>query len=102
VYDFVRTIPAGKVTTYKDIASALGEGSPRSVGGALRINPFAPFVPCHRIIASNMFVGGFYGEWGLGDRTDSQGKKKVEMLAQEGVGFSKAGYILDMSVVWKG
>ena len=42
---------------------ALGQGSPRSVGGALRNNPFAPRIPCHRVIASSFFVGGFKGEW---------------------------------------
>ena len=45
VYDFVRTIPPGKVTTYKAIATALGEGSPRSVGGALRNNSVRAFRP---------------------------------------------------------
>ncbi|KIM78002.1 hypothetical protein PILCRDRAFT_76122 [Piloderma croceum F 1598] len=102
VYDYVRTIPCGTVTTYKDIAIALKEGSPRSVGGALRNNPFAPFVPCHRIVASNFFVGGFYGEWGVGADTDSQGRRKMEMLAKEGVGFTKGGYLKDREVVWRG
>ncbi len=59
----VRTIPAGRVSTYKDVCAALGQGSPRSVGGALRNNPFAPRIPCHRVIASSFFVGGFKGEW---------------------------------------
>ncbi len=63
VYDLVRTIPAGRVSTYKDVCVALGQGSPRSVGGALRNNPFAPCIPCHRVIASSFFVGGFKGEW---------------------------------------
>jgi methylated-DNA-[protein]-cysteine S-methyltransferase len=102
VYDYVRTIPCGKVTTYKDIATALNEGSPRSVGGALRNNPFAPFVPCHRIVASNLFVGGFCGEWGVGGETDSHGRRKVEMLAKEGVAFTKDGYLRDREVVWRG
>jgi methylated-DNA-[protein]-cysteine S-methyltransferase len=91
------------VTTYKDISVALGEGSPRSVGGALRNNPFAPFVPCHRIVASNFFVGGFYGEWGVGGETDSQGKRKMKMLAREGVTFTKDGFVQDpQQAVWRG
>ncbi|KAF8075801.1 6-O-methylguanine DNA methyltransferase [Lyophyllum atratum] len=57
VYDFTYTIPSGRVTTYKDVCIAVG-GSPRSVGSALRNNPFAPYIPCHRVIASNFFVGG--------------------------------------------
>ncbi|KAF8415326.1 DNA binding methylated-DNA--cysteine S-methyltransferase, partial [Boletus edulis BED1] len=51
---FARTIPCGRVTTYGGFCLALGMGSPRSVGSALRHNPFAPFVPCHRVIASNL------------------------------------------------
>jgi methylated-DNA-[protein]-cysteine S-methyltransferase len=103
VYDYVRTIPCGKVTTYQGVALALRQGSPRSVGGALRNNPFAPFVPCHRIVASNFFVGGFFGEWGVGGETDSQGKRKIEMLAKEGVEFTKDGYVVDQQqVVWRG
>ena len=98
VYDYARTIPCGKVTTYKDIATALNEGSPRSIGNALRNNPFAPFVPCHRIVASNLFVGGFVGEWGIGAK---QPMRKMEMLAKEGVGFTKEGYLRDREVVWR-
>lgn len=108
VYDFVRTIPCGKVTTYKDIATALGEGSPRSVGGALRNNPFAPFVPCHRIVASNLFIGGFYGEWGVEGKSkknagsEPQGLRKMRMLGKEGVEFTKDGYLVDKSTIWRG
>ncbi|KAF8121405.1 6-O-methylguanine DNA methyltransferase [Boletus edulis] len=59
---FARTIPCGRVTTYGVFCLALGMGSPRSVGSALRHNPFAPFVPCHRVIGSNLYIGGFFGE----------------------------------------
>jgi O-6-methylguanine DNA methyltransferase len=51
VYTLLKQIPEGKVTTYAAIARAL-DSSPRAVGGALRVNPFAPEVPCHRCIAS--------------------------------------------------
>jgi len=105
IYDYARTIPCGKVTTYKDIATALNEGSPRSVGNALKNNPFAPFVPCHRIVASSLFVGGFFGEWGVGEgkrkEGDSHVRRKMEMLAREGVGFTKDGYLSDREVVWR-
>ncbi|KIK38323.1 hypothetical protein CY34DRAFT_809449 [Suillus luteus UH-Slu-Lm8-n1] len=109
VYDFTRTIPCGRVTTYKDICVALGQGSPRSVGSALRNNPFAPFVPCHRIIASNLYIGGFFGEWGTGvnarggqKNTGVQCNRKMEMLEQEGVVFSVDGYLVDGSLLWVG
>lgn len=51
VYALLKQIPAGRVTTYAAMARVLGS-SPRAVGGALRVNPFAPEVPCHRCIAS--------------------------------------------------
>ncbi|KAG2139706.1 6-O-methylguanine DNA methyltransferase [Suillus clintonianus] len=108
VYDFTRTIPCGRVTTYKDISVALGQGSPRSVGSALRNNPFAPFVPCHRIIASTLYIGGFFGEWGTGanarggqKNTGVQCNRKMEMLEKEGVTFSLEGYLADESLLWR-
>jgi len=92
VYDFVLRIPSGKVTTYKDVSLAVG-GSPRSVGNALRNNPFSPYVPCHRVIASNAFVGGFFGEWGKGDKTGTRYNQKLSILSQEGVHFDSNGYL---------
>ncbi|EXJ77113.1 hypothetical protein A1O3_10271 [Capronia epimyces CBS 606.96] len=62
VYLHLLLIPPGQVTTYAALAQALGS-SPRAVGGALRCNPFAPTVPCHRVIASDGSLGGFLGEW---------------------------------------
>ncbi len=53
VYDICLRVPRGKVTTYGEIARVLGCGSSRAVGQALRCNPFAPRVPCHRVIASS-------------------------------------------------
>ncbi|EJD00733.1 methylated-DNA--cysteine S-met [Fomitiporia mediterranea MF3/22] len=101
VYDLTRQIPCGKVTTYKHLCAKLGEGSPRSVGSALRKNPFAPFVPCHRIIASDLSLGGFVGEWGTENRKGSQCSRKIQMLAQEGVQFTTAGKLKDeRQVVW--
>lgn len=63
------------------------------VGNALRNNPFSPRVPCHRVIASNLFVGGFFGEWGKDDKTGTRFNQKVSMLSQEGVHFDSNGYL---------
>jgi O-6-methylguanine DNA methyltransferase len=49
VYALLCQIPKGKVSSYACLSKALSS-SPRAVGGALRRNPFAPEVPCHRII----------------------------------------------------
>lgn len=80
VYDVVRTIPRGKVATYRDVAQALGIRSAQAVGQALKINPFAPEVPCHRVIRSNGCLGGFFGDT-VGERIE----QKTEMLRAEGV-----------------
>lgn len=51
VYTLLQQIPEGRITSYGALAKALNS-SPRAVGGALRSNPFAPEIPCHRCIAS--------------------------------------------------
>jgi methylated-DNA-[protein]-cysteine S-methyltransferase len=102
VYDFVRKIPCGRITTYKHLCLGIGEGSPRSVGAALRANPFAPFVPCHRVVASDLSLGGFYGEWGPKSKTGTQSARKMAMLRREGVRFSERGIVLGGDeAVWR-
>jgi O-6-methylguanine DNA methyltransferase len=53
-------IPTGFVTSYGAIAKAAG-GSPRSVGRVMASNPFAPIVPCHRVVSSDFTLGGYGG-----------------------------------------
>ena len=95
VYDAARKIPRGKVTTYARLARAIRCGSPRAVGQALARNPFAPEVPCHRVIASDLGLGGFQG--------NSRGRpvaRKLEMLAEEGVLFAD-GRLVDADRVYR-
>jgi len=81
VYSFCSKIPKGKVSTYKSIAEAMGTKAYRAVGQALRKNPYAPKVPCHRVIASDGSIGGF-----MGKHQGPSIKKKITMLKREGVG----------------
>jgi len=82
VYDLVATIPEGKVSTYGLVAQKIGCGCARAVGQALRVNPFAPVVPCHRVVSSDMTLGGFDGE------TEGENiRRKKELLVAEGVRF---------------
>ncbi len=93
VYDTLSQVPAGHVTTYGRLAVRLGCGSARAVGQALRCNPFAPQVPCHRVIAANLTLGGFQGA--------TQGpalQRKRELLAAEGVHFDARGRLREPSV----
>ena len=60
VYRVVRRIPKGQTRSYRWVAEQLGDpGLARAVGNALNRNPFAPAVPCHRVIKSDGSVGGF-------------------------------------------
>ena len=91
VYKLCKQIPKGKVSTYGAMARVLGN-APRAVGQALRRNPFAPEVPCHRVIAASLDLGGFSGQWGP---TTPNVCRKRELLATEGVRFDEAGHLLD-------
>ncbi len=61
VYKLCQKVPKGKVTTYGEIAAAMGVGplGGRAVGNALNKNPYAPVVPCHRVVKSTGVIGGF-------------------------------------------
>ena len=79
VYEMLRTIPAGMVTTYGDLARALGKPSAsRHIGRILNKNPNPIVVPCHRVVKSDGNLGGF----ALGI------SKKKELLEGEGVLFA--------------
>jgi methylated-DNA-[protein]-cysteine S-methyltransferase len=66
VYDVVRTIPPGETLTYGDIARRIGlPGSAQAVGQAMGRNPFAPIVPCHRVLAAGGKDGGFSAYGGI-------------------------------------
>ncbi len=77
VYDTILSIPRGSVSTYGAIAAAMGAPrAARAVGTALKKNPFAPRVPCHRVVRAD----GSWGEYAMGGP-----KKKRAMLVGEGV-----------------
>lgn len=72
-------IPAGQTRSYKWIARQIGRpGAVRAVGTALGRNPFAPAVPCHRVIRSDGTLGGFSAPGGL--------KTKLKLLQKEKAG----------------
>ena len=91
VYDSISRVHRGRVTTYALLAQSIGCRSPRAVGQALRRNPFAPKVPCHRAIASDLTPGGFNGA-----RAGTEIARKLRLLAAEGVVF-RDGRLADPS-----
>jgi methylated-DNA-[protein]-cysteine S-methyltransferase len=66
VYEIARAIPPGQTLSYGEVATKLGEpGAARAVGQALGHNPFAPIVPCHRVLAAGKRAGGFSAGGGV-------------------------------------
>ncbi|MCX8147263.1 MAG: MGMT family protein [Candidatus Woesearchaeota archaeon] len=74
IWQLARKIPKGKVTTYKIIAKKLGTRAYRAVGNALNKNR-SKKVPCHRVVRSDGYVGGFAGGT----------KEKIRLLKKEGI-----------------
>ena len=59
-------IPIGRTKTYKEIAVAIGRpNSSRAVANACAQNPYAPDVPCHRVVRSDGSLGGYSAEGGI-------------------------------------
>jgi len=78
-YVVLKKVPRGKVTTYKALAKKLNSKAYRAVGNATNKNPYAPRVPCHRVVKSDGNVGGFA----------SGPKEKIKMLKREGIEIKK-------------
>jgi methylated-DNA-[protein]-cysteine S-methyltransferase len=79
VYDLLLKIPIGNVTTYGDLARALGNPlASREIGRILGKNPNPIKVPCHRVVMSDGKVGGYaHGS-----------NRKKELLEREGITFT--------------
>ena len=80
VWKYLKTIPKGKVKTYKQVAIAINKPrSARAVANACARNPYAPRVPCHRVIRADGTIGGFSGPGGV--------NAKKKLLKNEGFVF---------------
>lgn len=90
VWEAIRQIPTGRVTTYGDIAAYLGTKAVRAVGTAAGRNPNAPQVPCHRVVCADGKIGKYSGPGAV--------KRKKELLSHEGVEIA-AGKIVDFETL---
>tara|TARA_B110000305_G_C18979362_1_gene420895 strand:- start:3 stop:284 length:282 start_codon:yes stop_codon:yes gene_type:complete len=78
VWNYLTTIPRGKVKSYSDVAKAIGKPLAfRAVATAIGKNPFPPRIPCHRVIRSDGSLGGYSGKGGS--------KTKKMLLKKEGI-----------------
>ena len=78
VWKYLKTIPKGKVKTYKQVAIGIkSQRSARAVANACAKNPYAPKIPCHRVIRSDGDLGGYSGRGGI--------KQKLKLLRSEKV-----------------
>lgn len=78
VYLALLDVPSGQTITYGELARRIGCRSAQAVGQALKCNPFAPEVPCHRIIAADGSLGGYNGK-----REGEEIERKRELLDKE-------------------
>ena len=77
VWKYLVTIPKGKVKTYKQVAIGINRPkSARAVANACAKNPYAPKIPCHRVIRTDGGIGGYSGKGGV--------KTKKMLLKNEG------------------
>ena len=78
VYLELLNVPAGETITYGELARRVGCRSAQAVGQALKRNPFAPMVPCHRVVAADGSIGGY-----LGERAGEQFERKRALIEAE-------------------
>ena len=91
VYQKLLKVPKGKVTTYSELAKAVGlKNGQRAIGRIMNKNPFPVIVPCHIVILSSGKIGGY--AWGE--------KIKTNMLSKEGIKIKK-GKILDKNKIYR-
>ena len=77
VWKEIIKIPIGSVKTYKEIANLIGKPkSSRAVANACGKNPYVPSIPCHRVIRSDGYLGGYSGNGGV--------EQKKKLLIEEG------------------
>ena len=91
VYKKLLEVPPGMVTTYGELAKAVGlKNGQRVIGRIMNKNPYPVIVPCHRVIKSNGKIGGY--AWGE--------MIKTNMLSKEGITI-KNGKIIDLEKIYR-
>jgi methylated-DNA-[protein]-cysteine S-methyltransferase len=89
----MRKIPRGEVTTYKILAQQLGTKAYRAVGTAVKNNPDAPIIPCHRVVKSDGSIGFYSGKGGI--------RTKIKLLEKEGIKIKGKRFVDFEKVLYK-
>ncbi|PBO84809.1 MAG: cysteine methyltransferase [Thaumarchaeota archaeon] len=86
IYKKLLDVPKGQITTYGELAKAVGlKNGQRVVGRVMNKNPYPVIIPCHRVVMSTGKIGGYaFGQ-----------DIKVKMLSDEGIEISN-GKIIDL------
>jgi O-6-methylguanine DNA methyltransferase len=93
VWRAIASIPKGRVTSYGAIAKYLGTKGVRAVGNAVGKNPYAPEIPCHRVVRSDGQIGGYSAKGGIDE--------KISLLESEGIDI-RGGKVMDFETLyWK-
>jgi len=89
VYKKLLQVPTGKITTYGELAKAVGlQNGQRAIGKIMNKNPYPVIIPCHRVVSSDGSVGGYaFGQ-----------DVKTNMLTKEGIKIYN-GKILDFGKI---
>ena len=92
VYKKLLEVPPGKVTTYGELAKAVGlKNGQRVIGKIMNKNPYPVIVPCHRVVKSDGNVGGY--AWGE--------KIKTNMLTKEGIKIKNRKILSMEEIIYK-
>ena len=85
IYNRLREVPSGKVTTYKELAHSVGSRAYRAVGTAMKNNRDIKNIHCYKVVLSNGYVGQY---------SNGGTRAKIKKLGKEGI-LTKGKRIID-------
>jgi len=91
VYKKLLQVPKGKITTYGELAKAVGlQNGQRAIGRMMNKNPYPVIIPCHRVVSSNGTIGGY--AFGQDVKTNMLTKEGIKIYNRKILDFEKIIY----------
>ncbi len=91
VYKKLLQVPKGKITTYGELAKAVGlQNGQRAIGKIMNKNPYPVIIPCHRVVSSNGTIGGY--AFGQDVKTNMLVKEGIKIYNRKILDFEKIIY----------